>query len=47
MMPMEMEKELLPFRDSQDAKPVTYCRRCGREIYAKNGDCGYCRRFDP
>lgn len=45
MMRMDKERELLPFRDSQDVRPAAYCRRCGRELYAVDGDCGYCRRF--
>lgn len=38
-------ENLLPFRDMQDVKVVDRCRRCGRELYARRGECGYCGRF--
>lgn len=40
-----MTKDLLPFEDEQARKPVAFCDRCGREIYAREGQCLYCRRY--
>ena len=44
---MEEKGNLLPFRDPQDVPAVKFCCRCGREIYAPDGECGYCERFWP
>lgn len=39
------QENLLPQRDAQDVPVFTRCRRCGRELYAPDGECDYCRRF--
>ncbi len=41
-----MTQNLLPFEDEQAKKPAAFCSRCGREIYAHDGQCLYCLRYD-
>lgn len=43
----DMTKELLPFRDVQDAAVYGRCPVCGRELYSERDVCGYCQRFFP
>lgn len=46
-MHMDAKDNLLPFRDPQDVPAAAACPRCGREVYAADGHCGYCERFGP
>ncbi len=40
-----MTENLLPFEDEQAQKPHAFCSRCGRELYAREGQCLYCQRY--
>lgn len=47
MIRMMWERNLLPFRDSQDVPVWGRCGVCGRELYGPEDGCIYCARFLP